>query len=425
MKNTCILSPRSVSQPRISFIPCERTLVPSTHKYTTTLSPPRRKRRPIPLKASTEVPRQETVASPSPRKGLEDRLPDIMLTPKARESAERFEEPRKRRSGRVSPGKKSTGAYFDWFTRMYAELQYGLMTMNRKQTVFKNNEKAIALEEEMKKICDKASSSGAAVNSIDRAKLLISKFNRIKTRGNYYITTDEFADCEVHLINESDSEIEQAESKLSDKIKLFIDRHGPKSLNHALSREQLALVPHLSYHVGPGRNMFIPYLSSDNNVTQLPSLRYSRDKKTTEKVFGTAPRLEYRQGKEPLSLRQIKKFGFWEAQLLSGDQPKSMQGKAFGGDDSVFFYSPGHNESATVFTLKLCITVYDYARAIATCRWNKYEFKVSLDMPCNAGEAVAYSNGRIVAHGGVLPSCRHRQEAENELRITDLSISPG
>lgn len=42
-------------------------------------------------------------------------------------------------------------------------------------------------------------------------------------------------------------------------------------------------------------------------------------------------------------------------------------------------------------------------------------------MPAYIGEAVAFSNGKIISHGGVLPSSRHQLEAENELRIYNTS----
>ena len=254
---------------------------------------------------------------------------------------------------RKKPGIEDTN-YFDRFTKMYAELQYDLFAMSKRGSV-KNVDKANLLEKEMKKICGKAAESNLPTNSIEKAKVLISKFNKLKTRGNYYMTTDEFADCEVHLVNESDSEAEQMESQLSDKIRLFIERNGPKAINYALSREQQALTPHLSHHISPSHDLDIPYLVSDCNVTQQCTAKYSKDKKMMDKVLGTEQRTEYRPGKDPpLSLHNVKRFGFWEAQLLSGEQPKNMKGKAFGSGETIHYYSIGVNEAVSIYSLKLC-----------------------------------------------------------------------
>jgi len=307
--------------------------------------------------------------------------------------------------------------YFDNFTSMYAELQYNILTMNKKR-LERNFSKQIAFETELKKIMHE---NVEYKDSLEKAETLITKINKIKSQRNYYITSDEFCSHDIHLLNESDSEIQANESKLSDKIRLFLEQNCPNNLKVGITKEQLGLIPHLSFYLGNTRDLFISATNYESNQTQPASIsHYSKNKKIIEKVFGNIPRGDYSKtpSKDKLKLRDIKNFGFWESKAFIGDTPKILRGKFvanFMDNDKIYFLHIVKDTGMTQI----------YEINLNGRKWVKIEFKQNLNIPAYLGESAIFIENKIITYSGLLPQAQNKQDSENEIRIFDLSIFIG
>ena len=242
--------------------------------------------------------------------------------------------------------------FFDKFARMYASLQYGVLTANKKGKP--NIDKEFELEKGMKGLFTNPTKSHLAIGSVDKARALLHKIGRIRTKKNYYLTNNEYDECSVHLVDESESEAEHIQQQILSMIRKFLIKNNPNIMSlkaFPATVDEKSLVPHFSHHVGSNRNQYIECAAADCNVSQPASKNYSRDKRLCERIFNNEARTDLKSYKDLINIGSIKKFGFWQVLLLRGEQPKVMRGHLFGSGKELYFYNITLNDTYQLYKI--------------------------------------------------------------------------
>jgi len=228
---------------------------------------------------------------------------------------------------------KDFSEFLDNFTKMYANLQYSILTINSPKKHKEKINNNFSLENDLHKLCSKPIKNQGNFSSIDKACVLVQNLRNIKVHKNYQINHNEFGEIDIKISDFSEPETDHMENTRIMNIQIFLKQNAeiPSMLKGppAVYSDEKSLIPHFSHHIGHNRNQFVEETFLRSNISQRNSEIYSIDQNDYNKVFRNKERKNPSKYQDLIDITKIKRFAFWQILLLRGNLPKQFKGFLF------------------------------------------------------------------------------------------------